>query len=39
VADGLSGRFGDVVDRVSFYAPYESDPDTWLPVVEALQAT
>ncbi|HSL59708.1 MAG TPA: LLM class F420-dependent oxidoreductase [Acidimicrobiales bacterium] len=39
VADGLSGRFGDVVDRVSFYAPYESDPDTWLPVVDALKAS
>ena len=33
----LHGRYGDLVDRISFYAPYETDPDTWLPVVEALQ--
>ncbi|QGG95680.1 LLM class F420-dependent oxidoreductase [Actinomarinicola tropica] len=37
VAAGLKGRYGDVVDRISFYAPYESDPDTWLPVIEELR--
>ncbi|MGY6500336.1 MAG: LLM class F420-dependent oxidoreductase [Acidimicrobiales bacterium] len=37
VAAGLAGRFGDVVDRVSFYAPYQSSPDTWLPVIEDLK--
>jgi len=37
VAAGLRSRFGDVVDRLSFYAPYQSDPDTWLPVVEELR--
>lgn len=26
-------RFGDLVDRVSFYAPYESDPDRWAAVL------
>jgi hypothetical protein len=26
-------RFGDVVDRVSFYAPYASDPDRWRNVL------
>lgn len=31
-------RFGDVIDRLTFYAPYKSDPDTWLPVLEALSA-
>ena len=36
IADRLGARYGDVVDRISFYAPYESDPDTWLPVIRAL---
>jgi probable F420-dependent oxidoreductase len=26
-------RFGDVVDRLSFYAPYRSDPDRWQAVL------
>lgn len=26
-------RFGGLVDRVSFYAPYESDPDRWAAVL------
>jgi probable F420-dependent oxidoreductase len=30
-------RWGDVSDRLSFYAPYRSDADTWLPVIEALK--
>jgi probable F420-dependent oxidoreductase len=38
VASALISRFGDVVDRVSFYAPYETDPDTWLPVIEELRS-
>jgi probable F420-dependent oxidoreductase len=33
----LHARFGDVVDRISFYAPYQSDPETWLPVLESLK--
>lgn len=37
VAAGLKERFAGVVDRVSFYAPYDSDPDTWLPVLEELR--
>lgn len=36
IAAGLGDRYGDVVDRISFYAPYESDPGTWLPVIQAL---
>jgi probable F420-dependent oxidoreductase len=36
VAAKLGDRYGDIVDRISFYAPYESDPDTWLPVIQAL---
>ena len=38
LAAGLRERYGDIVDRISFYAPYQSDPDTWLPVLEALKA-
>jgi probable F420-dependent oxidoreductase len=38
VAPELQRRFGDVVDRISFYAPYETDGDTWLPVIAALRA-
>lgn len=37
IAPAFTARFGDVVDRLSFYAPYKNDPDTWLPVIEALQ--
>jgi len=38
IAAALLERWGGLVDRISFYAPYESDRATWLPVVEALQA-
>ncbi len=38
LAAELHARYGDIVDRISFYAPYQSDPETWLPVVEALKA-
>ncbi len=38
VADAVIARFGDVVDRLSFYAPYQADPDRWLPVVDALRS-
>ncbi len=34
----IEARFGDVVDRFSFYAPYEHDPAIWLPAVEHLNA-
>ena len=37
IAPELQRRYGGVVDRLSFYAPYKSDPDTWLPVMEALK--
>ncbi|MGH8998170.1 MAG: LLM class F420-dependent oxidoreductase [Acidimicrobiia bacterium] len=29
----VMGRFGDVLDRLSFYAPYRSDPEMWADVV------
>jgi probable F420-dependent oxidoreductase len=38
VAPQLLARWGGLVDRISFYAPYETDEDTWLPVVAALKA-
>jgi probable F420-dependent oxidoreductase len=38
LADGIAKRFGDVATRFSFYAPYKTDPGTWLPVVAALKA-
>jgi probable F420-dependent oxidoreductase len=38
VAPELKRRYGDVIDRVSFYAPYQADRSRWLPVIEALKA-
>jgi probable F420-dependent oxidoreductase len=38
IAAGIEERFGDLITRISFYAPYKSDPATWLPVVAALKA-
>ena len=38
IAPELGRRYADVIDRVSFYAPYDSDPERWLPVMEALKA-
>lgn len=38
VAAGLKARFGGVVDRCSFYAPYESDSERWAGVLASLKA-
>jgi probable F420-dependent oxidoreductase len=38
IAAGLEDRYGDVVQRISFYAPYASDPDRWRAVMEQLHA-
>jgi len=38
IAPELSQRYGDVIQRMSFYAPYSSDPDRWAAVMAALQA-
>lgn len=38
VPKALLARFGDVVDRLSFYAPYRSDPDRWKGVLATLKA-
>jgi probable F420-dependent oxidoreductase len=34
----LSERYGDVVTRISFYAPYRSDPERWRRVLDGLKA-
>ncbi len=33
----LLGRFGDVLDRISFYAPYRSDPARWSRVLDGFR--
>ena len=38
IAPELSTRYGDVIQRISFYAPYASDPDRWAKVMAALQS-
>lgn len=38
VARGLLDRYGDLVQRISFYAPYQADPEVWAPVVAELKA-
>src|SRR3954471_5328766 len=38
VAPELLRRYGDVVGRISFYAPYRSNPDRWRQVMAELQA-
>jgi probable F420-dependent oxidoreductase len=36
VADAIAARYGDVVDRFNFYAPYRHDPDLWKPAIDQL---
>jgi len=38
LARRMHERYGDVVDRVSFYAPYRSDPERWARVMAGLKA-
>jgi hypothetical protein len=38
VAAELKARYGGAVDRCSFYAPYESDPERWQQVIDDLKA-
>lgn len=37
LASAISARYAGLVDRISFYAPYQSDPETWLPVIAELK--
>jgi probable F420-dependent oxidoreductase len=39
IAPELHRRYGDVISRVSFYAPYKSDPSRWARVLEALKSS
>jgi hypothetical protein len=36
LAAGLDARYGDIVQRLSFYAPYASDPERWASVMRQL---
>ncbi|MCB0981648.1 MAG: LLM class F420-dependent oxidoreductase [Acidimicrobiaceae bacterium] len=38
IAPELHRRYGDVIQRISFYAPYKSDPERWRGVLAALRA-
>ena len=38
VAPELHKRYGDVIQRISFYAPYKSDPERWAHVLSDLRA-
>ena len=38
IAPELKQRYDDVVDRISFYAPYKSDTARWGTVFDALKA-
>jgi len=38
IASRLAERFGGVVTRLMFYAPYQSDPERWARVTEQLHA-
>ena len=37
VAPELKKRYGDVISRISFYAPYKSNPDRWSKVLADLK--
>ncbi len=39
IAPELHRRYGDVIHRISFYAPYKSDPNRWQRVVDDLKAS
>jgi probable F420-dependent oxidoreductase len=36
IASELHRRYGDCAHRISLYLPYETDPDRWGPVIEAV---
>jgi hypothetical protein len=38
VAPELHRRYADVIQRISFYAPYRRDPDRWGRIIDALKA-
>ena len=38
IAAELRNRYGDIFDRVSFYAPTQGDPERWKAVLDAIRA-
>ena len=38
IAPELARRYGDIISRISFYAPYRGDPDRWQAVTVAIKA-
>jgi len=38
IPKALLARYGDIVDRLSFYAPYQSDRDRWKQVLAGFKA-
>ena len=38
IAPELGRRYGDVISRISFYAPVQGDPDRWQSVMAAIKA-
>ena len=38
VAPELLRRYGDVIERITFYAPYRSDPDRWTKILHELKS-
>jgi probable F420-dependent oxidoreductase len=39
ISPELTRRYGDVASRITFYAPYEHDPDDWTTIVKAFQVS
>jgi probable F420-dependent oxidoreductase len=39
IAPELHQRYGDVIQRISFYTPYKTDPVRWQQVIEAVKAS
>jgi probable F420-dependent oxidoreductase len=37
IAPELHRRYGDVIQRINFYAPYKSDPERWRSVLDAMK--
>ena len=37
IAPELRARFGDVIQRISFYQPYRTDPARWRAAIEAIK--
>jgi probable F420-dependent oxidoreductase len=38
IAPELHARYGDIIQRISFYTPYKTDPARWQSVIEAVKA-